>query len=239
MNAMLARLESSSHRQLRFVADASHELRTPLTRMRTTLEVDLAEQRSDFAETSRRVLGDAIEMQRLVDDLLFLARRDATPAASPMEPLPTIDLDVLVHDEVRRVRAEVAERGDVRIDMSAVSAAVVSGESGQLTRLVRNLLTNAIRHARSRVDVGLAESGDVVVLTVADDGAGIPIDQREAVFERFVRLDESRSTSVGGTGLGLAIVREIAIAHGGTVGVESARLGGALLTVRLPAGDPA
>ncbi len=230
MNEMLARLEAASAKQRRFVADVSHELRTPLTRMRTTLEVDLAHPGADLEVTARAALGDAIDMQQLVDDLLFLARSDAG-RQTPRHRL--VDLDVVVDREVQRAREETA--GSPRIDMSQVSAAVVHGDVQQLTRLVRNLLTNALRHADTLVRIGLSdgERGGVV-LTVADDGPGVPPEDRERVFERFVRLDEARSSREGGTGLGLAIVRDIATAHGATATVGETPTGGATFEVRFP-----
>ena len=231
MNDMLARLQSSAEVQRRFVADVSHELRTPLTRMRTTLEVDLSEPGADLDVTARGVLDDAIDMQALVDDLLFLARRDAGTGDVRLRPT---DLDVIVDEEVRLVRAETT----VRVDMTGVSAAVVDGDARQLARLVRNLLSNAVRHAASLVMVTLVELDDArtgeVMLRVDDDGVGIAPEDRRRVFERFVRLDSARSGRDGGTGLGLAIVADIAAAHGGTVDVVESSLGGASFVVRLP-----
>lgn len=232
MNDMLARLQTSAEMQRRFVADVSHELRTPLTRLRTTLEVDLGQPDADLEITARGALDDAIDMQALVDDLLFLARRDA--GTGDVRLVPT-DLDVIVDQEVRLVRAETT----VRVEMSDVSAAAIDGDARQLARLVRNLLTNAVRHATSRVVVTLDEPDDgdragEVVLRVDDDGVGIAPDDRSRVFERFVRLDSARSTRDGGTGLGLAIVGDIAATHGGTVDVGESPLGGASFVVRLP-----
>lgn len=227
MNDMLARLESASAGQRRFVADVSHELRTPLTRMRTTLEVDLGSETRDLAETCRSVLGDAIDMQQLVDDLLFLARSDAG-----VDPVPrsAVDLDVVVEREVRRARPEA----DVDIDISAVRAVVVHASERALARLVANVLTNAVRHAATRVVIATAaDAGGAAVLTVDDDGTGIAEADRQRVFERFVRLDESRQRSSGGSGLGLAIARDIAEAHGGTLEIADSPLGGARFVTRL------
>lgn len=222
MNEMLARLETSSTRERRFVADASHELRTPLTRMRTALEVELADNRTDLESTCRSVLDDTVEMQHLVDDLLFLARHDAGHGHVPNE---IIDLDVTVADEVAQQRIATT----IPIDMTGVSAAQVRGSSSQLARLVRNLVSNASRHAAGRVEVGLTDRVSSVVLVVRDDGPGVPDIDRERVFERFVRLDEARSGSSGGAGLGLAIARDIVTAHGGTIEMTAARV-----TVTLP-----
>ncbi len=226
MNDMLARLETSSARQRQFVADVSHELRTPLTRMRTTLEVDLASEGHDLTETCRGVLGDSIDMQMLVDDLLFLARRDAGNVVVRREP---VDLDVVIDTEVRALRAE----SDVEVDMSRVSAAVVSGDERHLARLVRNLLSNAARHAERTVTVWASTQPDgTVEMIVDDDGPGVPAAERQRVFERFVRLDESRRRDRGGTGLGLAIARDIATSHDASIEVSDSPSGGARFSVR-------
>lgn len=227
MNEMLARLESSSGGQRQFVADASHELRTPLTRIRLALEVDLARRNSDFESTCRSVLRDTIDMQTLVDDLLFLARHDAAVVPSVARP---VDLDVVVHETVRRQR----EMSEISIDMFAVEAVIVRGNEAQLTRLVQNLLYNAVRHASTRVAVALTESGRNAQLVVSDDGPGIPVDQRSRVFERFVRLDEARSVREGGSGLGLPIALEIVTAHLGRIEIGTSALGGAAIIVTLP-----
>lgn len=229
MNDMLARLEKASATQRRFVADVSHELRTPLTRMRTTLEVDLSRDDADLDRTARDVLDDAIDMQDLVDDLLFLARRDA---GSPVMRRELVDLDVIIDAEVGRARADLPP--ETSIDMSRVTAVQFVGDDRQLARLARNLLTNAVRHASGRVRVELAETSEAVMFIVDDDGDGVPIADRDRVFERFVRLDAARSARDGGTGLGLAIVRDIARAHGGDVAVEAAPIGGARFVARLP-----
>lgn len=232
MNEMLGRLESASSNQRRFVADVSHELRTPLTRMRTALEVDLGRHEADLKHTCRDVLEDAIEMQDLVDDLLFLAHHDSGTAVVERE---VVDLDAIIEVEVRHVRTHLGS--DVSVDMSDVSAVGVIGDGRQLSRLVRNLLDNAIRHAHQRVEISLAEESQVAVLRVDDDGSGIAAEDRERVFERFVRLDEARSSRDGGAGLGLAIVRDITTSHGGSVAVVVAPIGGVRVELRLPAAE--
>ncbi len=225
MNDMLARLESASAHQRRFVADVSHELRTPLTRMRTALEVDLAAEGIDLVETCRSVLGDAVDMQTLVDDLLFLARRDAGDVLVRRRP---VDLDVVIESEVRAARGET----DLDIDMSLVAAVVLNGDERYLARLVRNLLANAIRHARRRVRVSVTTDPDgTIELLVDDDGPGVPEAERARVFERFVRLDESRQRDRGGSGLGLAIARDIAESHDATISIADSPDGGCRLVV--------
>jgi signal transduction histidine kinase len=228
MNAMLARLEDATGRQQRFVADASHELRSPLTGIRAQLEVDLAHpERADWQSTERDVLDDAIRLQRLVDDLLALATAGHASASDSAHRAP-VDVDEIVLTEARRIRSRTA----CRIDTTAVSGAQLDANADQLVRAVRNLLDNAARHARTTVTVTLCETERAVVLSVADDGPGIPADQRDRVFERFARLDGARARDEGGTGLGLAITREVVHAHGGTITVDDAP--GARFTIALP-----
>jgi signal transduction histidine kinase len=229
LNAMLDRIEDAARRQQRFVADASHELRSPLARIRTELEVDLAHPAgADPAATTRSVLSETIGMQALVDDLLVLARQDA--GAAPTRPAVPVDLDELVAEQVRRLRAE----GPVRVDAARVSAAQVTGDAGGLRRALGNVVDNAAHHARSLVTITLAEQGAAAVLSVADDGPGIPAERRDEVFERFARLDGARSASTGGTGLGLAIARAIVVDHGGTIAVDPDHRPGARLVITLP-----
>ncbi|MGH9036629.1 MAG: histidine kinase dimerization/phospho-acceptor domain-containing protein, partial [Acidimicrobiia bacterium] len=185
MNAMLERLQRSAERQRRFVSDASHELRSPLASTRTTLEVALAHpETTTLAATAADALAETERMERLITDLLFLARGDEGGLMANAGP---VDVDDLVTAEAARVRS----RGRVTVDASRVSAARVSGVAGHLEQAVRNLLENAERHARSAVSVSLAQDGGAVVLTVDDDGPGVAPEDRERIFDRFVRLDEA------------------------------------------------
>lgn len=231
MNAMLDRVEQATDRQRRFVADASHELRSPLTRIRSNLEVASAHPDAmDADELSRGVLADIVELQKLVDDLLFLARSESGAFGVPTE---TVDLDDLVLEASRRLR----DRGCVRVDASRVSAARTVGDPAQLARAVDNLASNAERHAKGQVTFELRETDGRCELVVADDGPGIPADHREVVFKRFTRLDEARSRDAGGAGLGLAIVQDIVARHAGTVEIRDAEPVGARFVVDLPAAD--
>ncbi|MFN8036769.1 MAG: ATP-binding protein [Acidimicrobiia bacterium] len=228
MNAMLDRIEASTERQRRFVADASHELRSPLAGMRSDLEVNLAHpEQAALGATDRELLATTVRMQHLVDDLLTLAQVDA--ASLPIRH-DAVDLDDVVLGEVHAIRAATS----VTVACSGVSAGQVVGDRDQLARVVRNLLDNAVRHARTRVDVTLSERGAVVSLVVRDDGPGIPVDERDGIFERFARLDEARDRQRGGAGLGLAIAHDIVAAHGGTISVDDADPG-ARFVVALPA----
>ncbi|MFD4529036.1 ATP-binding protein [Streptomyces sp. NPDC058470] len=216
-NETLAALEASVERQRRFVADASHELRSPIASLRTQLEVGAAH--PELLDLAGAV-EDTVRLQRLAADLLLLARLDAgeRPADTPF------DLGAVV-------REEAAGRAGVTVDAPAVE---VTGSRGQLARVLANLLDNARRHAGEQVSVRVRRDGVWAVAEVADDGAGVPADQRERIFERFVRLDDARTRDDGGAGLGLAIARDVAVRHGGTLTVREAPEGGALFELRLP-----
>jgi len=227
MNRMLERLESARNSQRRFVSDASHELRSPITTIRQHAEVALAHpDRVTAAELAEVVLAEQQRMHRLVEDLLLLARVD--------EHVPltraAVDLDDLAFEEGHRLRSTTSKR----VDTSGVKAVRVQGDADALRRMVRNVGENAVRHASSRVDVTLVERGEEVVLTIDDDGPGIPATERARVLQRFVRLDEARSRDEGGSGLGLSIVDEVVRAHGGSMSIEQSPLGGARIVITLP-----
>jgi two-component system, OmpR family, sensor kinase len=232
LQAMLDALEASREetegaldRQRQFVADASHELRTPLTSILANLELLADDLDGERGEAASSALRSSQRMRRLVGDLLLLARADAN-RQQPREPT-----------DISRVLVEVAaELGPVadghRLTVDA-DEAVVAGARDELYRMTLNLVENAIRHTpegtRIRATVG-SEDGDVV-LTVQDDGPGVPPELRDHIFERFVRGTGDRGSS---SGLGLSIVRAVAEAHGGSVVLEDTRRG-ALFVVRLPA----
>lgn len=229
MNTMLDRLEEGRDRQRRLVSDASHELRSPIAAIRQHVEVALAHpEQSDGSELAEVVLAEDLRLQRMVEDLLLLTKIDEGTLALRRSQ---VDLDDIVLAEASRLRA--ADPG-VRVDTRGVSACRVLGDEAHLERLVRNLTDNAIRHAKRAITVSLYQVADDAVLSVDDDGAGVPVRDRERIFERFERLDEARDRDSGGTGLGLSIVREIAHAHRGTVTVSDAPTGGARFEVRLP-----
>jgi signal transduction histidine kinase len=227
MNLMLARLQGARDRQEEFVADASHELRSPLASIRQAAEVARvhpdALPEGELAET---VLEEALRMQALVDQLLALARAGDGRGRSPWTD---VDLDDLVLADARRVA-----RAGLVVDTRGVGPGRVHGDTVALAQVVRNLLDNAARHARSRLALSLRTVAGGVELVVEDDGSGIAPADRARVFERFVRLDDARARDAGGSGLGLAIVREVVTAHGGSVVVEESARGGARFVVRLP-----
>ncbi|HET6704130.1 HAMP domain-containing sensor histidine kinase [Amycolatopsis sp.] len=227
MNAMLARLDESVRRQSQFTADASHELRTPLASMRTQLEVQLAHpDRLDWRRSFENAVLDVSRMETLTADLLLLSKLDADQPAGAGR-IALADL-VTGHVAARPPRDGVEVRTEIHAEP------VVRGHAGRLERVLRNLADNAERHAGSRVTITLAEAGGQAVLTVRDDGPGIPAEHRERVFDRFVRLDDDRAREdEGGSGLGLAIAAEIARTHGGSLRVAEST-SGAWLELRLP-----
>ena len=227
MNEMLARIEAGHSAQQRFVGDASHELRSPLTTIISALEVAVAHPELLNGELAKTTLiPEAHRMQALIDDLLLLARADERGLTMAHDD---VDMDDLVAVETERLSRESSL--EVRAD---VTPARIVGDAVRLSRMLRNLLDNAARHAKSEVAVAAHAHGDHAALTVDDDGPGIAPADRGRVFDRFVRLDANRSRSAGGAGLGLAIVREIVAAHQGTVSITDRPGGGTRVTVQLP-----
>jgi signal transduction histidine kinase len=226
MNEMLARVESGHAAQRRFVGDASHELRSPLASIISALEVaqDYPETLDDDL-TSGTLIPEAHRMQALVDDLLLLARADERGLAVREDE---VNLDLLAENETARLRRET----ELAIEISTEEVVVV-GDAGDLARVLRNVLDNAVQHAKSAIEIVVERRSDEAVLTVADDGPGIPAEDRARAFDRFVRLDSARSRDGGGSGLGLAIVAEIVSAHGGTVGIDDRPGGGTRVSIVL------
>ena len=226
LNAMLASVERSIDRQHRFVADAAHELRTPLAGLTAALEI--AQQHPAIPRDT--LIGELLtghrRLSRILNDLLVLAALDGRPR----EEMMPVDLAGIVTDCSRR-----SARGGVCLHAGPLQRAVVLGSESQLSRMVTNLVDNALRYARTKVELSVTASQGRARIAVTDDGPGIPERDRERIWDRFVRLDDGRSQACGGSGLGLAIVREIALAHGGETSVGNASPGpGAEFVVRLP-----
>lgn len=230
-DALSAR-QASETRVRQFVADASHELRTPLAAIRGYAEVARRgrdEVPPDVAHALRRVESESTRMTSLVDDLLLLARLDT---GRPLAVDP-VDLTALVVDAVSDAHVAGPEH-HWQLGLPEV-AIRVPGDAARLHQVVANLLANARVHTPpgSTVTTTLAVEAGNAVLTVADDGPGVPAELQPEMFERFARGDSSRSRAHGSTGLGLAIVAAVVEAHHGTVEVDS-RPGRTVFTVRLP-----
>lgn len=236
LNDMLDRLAASRDRQRAFVADAAHELRSPLTNMRTELEVARRlGDGTDWPAVADDLLADTERLSRLVDDLLLLARLDEDDAR-PARPAAVGPVEL---GELLRAVAARYPSPPVRLVVPA-GAWWTEGDPGELRRVLVNLVENAIRHASAEVRLAVAgPEGAYHLVTVTDDGPGVPAADRERVFARFTRLDDARARDAGGAGLGLAIVRELVRRAGGTVELADATPGAATpglrATVRLPA----
>ncbi|GAA0944148.1 HAMP domain-containing sensor histidine kinase [Nonomuraea longicatena] len=224
INSTLARLERSAEQQRQFASDASHELRTPIAGLRTQLEsAQLYPEDTDVRELADGALRDTDRLEAIITDLLLLARIGSRVDMAKER----VDLAELVRQEISR------RRDRVPVEPELGEGVVVDGVRLQLARLVANVLDNAVRYAESGVTLDLSAHEGQAVLVVENDGAEIPEEDRERIFERFTRLDAARSREAGGTGLGLAIARAIALAHMGTIAVED-RTGGARFVLRLP-----
>ncbi|RVX45505.1 signal transduction histidine kinase [Nonomuraea polychroma] len=219
VNGTLARLENAVERHRSFVSDASHELRTPIAGLLVRLESGL----HDLDEKEwRAAIRDAQRLSDIVHDLLLMARLDA---GTPMEQ-QRIDLGQLVEEEISQRPSRLPMTIDVEPGVH------VRGSRLRLGRLLTNLLSNADRYGDSRVWISVRGHADEAVVEVRDDGPGIPEEMRDRVFERFTRLEHSRSRDTGGSGLGLPIARDIARVHGGTL--EAGGDSGGRLILRLP-----
>jgi signal transduction histidine kinase len=209
----------------RFLADASHELRTPVAALQATAERLLRDQPSrpgrDAIEAG--LARDSGRLGQLIDDLLNLARLDAREQPH-RQPLDLVDL----------ASAAVAAAGTngsaARVELVSCGPVPASGDRDALLRVLRNLLENALAVADT-VTVEVRQTSEGPTVSVADDGPGVPAEERERIFEPFVRLARSPR---GGTGLGLAIVRRTIESHGGTVTCDACPAGGARFTLRLP-----
>ena len=210
MNRMLDRLEDSDSAHRAFFSDASHELRSPLSTLVTTAEVaSLDESGKTWLDMQQTVLNESGRMQSLVEDLLTLAKVDAHQLQLDIQD---VDLEDVLDSEIKRLRTV----SSMQIT-SELQPMRVHGDERRLTQVFRNILDNAARHAESMINVRIQRHPGEVVVTVENDGEIISPQDRDRVFERFARLDASRSSDGGGSGLGLAISREIMVAHGGTV----------------------
>jgi signal transduction histidine kinase len=231
-DSMLDRLDDAFSRQRRFASDASHELRTPLTAIRGQLEL-LGRQERPEPQEVRRVeevaLREMARIERLVDDLLLLARLDERA------PLARRRLSVRA-----LLEGVVAAQPGPAVRLSSAADGTVDLDPERITQVLRNLIDNARRHAgrEGRVEISASAEDGLLTIRVDDDGPGVPQEERERVFDRFHRGDPSRGRSSGGSGLGLPICRSIVAAHGGEIWIGDSPLGGARVAVRLGGFQP-
>lgn len=239
-NRLLDRLEKSVESMKQFTADASHELRTPISILRTGLEVALRKERSaaEYRALLEENLVEIERIQRIVEGLLTLARADRESAAE--EPLP-VELSEVVTEAVASVRPS-ADDQQVVLEEHVEPELRVLGNVDQLRLMVVNLLDNAVKFtpAGREIRIELGERGGRAVLTVADQGIGVPRADREKIFDRFFRGSQARASGAGPGGLGLSVVKWVADSHGGCVRLLEDRGPGATFEVDLPLdGDPA
>ncbi len=233
-NSLADRLQTTEEVRRRFVADASHELKTPLAGIRLLSDSILQNENMD-STTVREFVGDIEQeserLTRITEDLLRLTRLDsgAVEAAQPVKVSP------VVARAVHALRLVAEERG-VELSYDVSREGVVLCTDGELHQIVYNLTENGIKYNRAGgfVRVKLAGDDGTVVLTVEDNGIGIPADDLPRIFDRFYRVDKMRSRAYGGTGLGLAIVSDTVRRRGGSVEAAARKGGGSVFTVRMP-----
>ena len=231
---MLGRLDRVLQQQRQFSSDAAHELRTPLAGAKSTLQAAQMQQRQ--ADEYRQAIDDALEdiarMERLIEQLLVLTRMDEVNGQTAAVEVP---LDVLL-GELAETYDKKARHSGGRVILEESSATTVRGNLDELARLFSNVLDNAVRYGPPGGTVRIAlecEPDNHATVCIHDEGGNIPPETLPHLFDRFYRVDHSRSSSTGGAGLGLAIAREIARRHNGAISITSSPDSGTLVSVRL------
>ena len=238
-NDLLARLDASFEQQRRFMADASHELRTPLAIVRGEAEIALSKDdrtTADYRESLSIVHDEGKRLTKIVEDLFTLARADAGQFHPHFTP---VYLDEIVGEAVRSMRV-LAVQKRVELSFSSETEMPFKGDESLLRRLFLNLLDNAVKYSRpgGKVSVVCLLLDENLEITIADNGIGIPKEEKEKIFERFYRVDKARSradeTATSGAGLGLSIARWIAKIHGGDITLVSSSEAGSVFSVKFP-----
>jgi heavy metal sensor kinase len=233
LNQMIARLEGAFGRQQQFTADASHELRTPLSviQAEATLALDKERNEEEYRKALEVISQEASYMSSIINKLLFLARSDTRREQYHFEE---INLRELIIDLSTNIVLLTQEKG-VELEVGTVEDLLVRGDKDRLRQLLFNLLENAIKYTpKGKVSISAVQKNKMAVIVIADTGIGIPPQDLPHIFERFWRVDKTRSREKGGTGLGLAIAQEIAKIHGGKIEVKSELNIGSTFTVVLP-----
>ena len=233
-NSLTDRLQTTEEARRRFVSDASHELKTPLAAIRLLTDSILQTDGIDPA-TTREFVADigqeANRLSRITEDLLQLTRLDGDvlPSAAVVDPLPILE-------QVLRMMELIAEERGIALTYQAEEGCRILGSMDETRQIIYNLVDNAVKYNRDggRVEVELKRRGEEVLLTVADEGVGIPEEELTKIFQRFYRVDKARSRAAGGTGLGLSIVRDTLEKRGGSISAANRPGGGAVFTVRWP-----
>ena len=230
LNSTAHRLSGILHRTQRVAADASHHLRTPLTGVRLRLEaIDDISDQSQVQHEAQAAMAEVDRLARRLEQVLALARSDAGAG-----PFASQAASLILRQRIEAASAMFEERG-IALTSTLAPGVFVAAPAGVIAQIADELLGNALQYARSRVHVELDIAERTSVLTVSDDGPGVPEAERDAVFQRFTRGKESVP---GGSGLGLALVRESVVALGGNAVAEKSKLGGLAVVVRMPLIDP-
>ncbi len=234
-NTMSEKLEMLDKSRNQFVSNASHELKTPLATMKILLESIIyqpemeAEMRTEFLTDINKEID---RLNLIIGDLLTLVSMDSKTMRLNRS---TFSLAQVVTDTAHRLEL-VAEKNNQELKLSLNDRCEMYADNAKLTQVVYNLMENALKYTQEggSVRVRLVRSGHDAVLTITDNGPGIPKEDQAHIFERFYRVDKARSRETGGTGLGLSIVHQMVLAHGGSVSVESEEGHGSTFTVELP-----
>ena len=233
-NSLTDRLQTTEEARRRFVSDASHELKTPLAAIRLLTDSILQTDGIDPATTREFVADIGLEanrLSRITEDLLQLTRLDGDvlPSAAVVDPLPILE-------QVLRMMELIAEERGIALTYQAEEGCRILGSMDETRQIIYNLVDNAVKYNRDggRVEVALKRQGEEVLLTVADEGVGIPEEELTKIFQRFYRVDKARSRAAGGTGRGLSIVRDTLEKRGGSISAANRPGGGAVFTVRWP-----
>lgn len=215
MDGMLERLENSYEKEKRFTSDVSHELRTPISVIKGAAEYSLKYDDSDeWKDSMKMILKNVNNMADMVESLLALSRLESAKGGIKFEQLNLSDLTM-----------DICSDFDLKIETDIESNICIDGERSLLTRLINNLLDNAKKYSdidcRICVSLHAYNNATKAILSIKDNGHGIPSDKLELIFDRFYRVDESRNNSISGIGLGLSLVSEIANIHGAKIEVDS------------------
>jgi heavy metal sensor kinase len=233
-NRMIERLEQSVHRIKEFSSDVSHELKTPLTIIRGEMDVTLRRERDgrEYKEAFISVYDEVKKLETIIDNLLFLSQADLEQSRAGFGKIPLFDILI---NEVEKMK-KLADMKGVRFIIKEMEALYIRGNNLLLERLIMNVLDNAVKYTPEggEVTVSLKKDGDHVLMEIEDRGIGIPKEFLPHIFERFYRVDKSRTGRSRGSGLGLSIVRQVAVLHGAEVDVESESGKGTRVIVRFP-----
>ena len=234
LNQMLTRLDAAFSQVRRFSADASHELQTPLTILKGELEVVLRSTRTpeEYRATLESALEEVDRIARLVEGLLLLARAEAGVLRMDRQE---VDLEQMLEEVYLRFKP-LADSHGIELRLGAIEPLHIQGDRERLERMTSNLVDNAIKYtgAEGRVTLGLQHDSRWATILISDTGSGIPIEEQKHIFQAFYRTAQARSLAERGTGLGLSIAQSIAVAHGGTIQVESAPGQGSSFRVSIP-----